>query len=519
LFVLIRSFVALRLSAFALSAVVGLTGCGGGSDGSTGGPSAGGTTPPGGSTLAVASVSASPTTSEDWWGYSVQKRATALDTTGNAVNPPMTWSSSDSSVATVDPQGTVQLLRPGTADIRVNAGSATSMATVSARGFERLAQSTDQTVCALADGRQHVYCWGSSGDSAAPMMVGVPMRFNYVAPVAVAAGDIPAGMPISKVVVDGTYACALTDAGQIHCWGRNSMGQLGSGAVDAGRSAPQAVARGAVPDGVRFIDVDLQPNGACAIGDNGRLYCWGDHNPFPDPAFRPTDTALSPRAAALGDVPAGEKLTKVSVTTNGGCVLAESGRAYCWGSSWPRQPTLMPQGQVPTNVKLIDLQGNEGMPCALANDGQIYCWGTGQGRKFGSGQSAFVSNAAPTRVSTGAKPDEARFTAFTVGSIATTSCATADNGLAYCWGPSFAGSAGDGIVSARDILVPVEVLHGDKPRSFRWISVNCGRHTCAGLASDRRIYNWGFNQNATLSRENSVPSSPMPVVITRPERS
>jgi alpha-tubulin suppressor-like RCC1 family protein len=504
--------------ATALAAGLLLAGCGGGgtSDSPSPSPTPAPTT---GSTGAAASLDISPASIDDFWGYSVQTQVTARDSAGAAISPRpvVTLTAGDASIASTDAATTtVNLLRPGQTTVTAAVGSVMATSTVNVRGFERLARVNQDTMCALADGRQRIYCWGSAGVTGTTMITSTPQQFQYVAPTPVPRGEIPAGTQISKVASDLFNMCALTDDGAVFCWGSGSTGSLGTGVAE-GRSEPARIATGEVPAGVRFVDLGVSAYGGCAVGDDGRLYCWGYGNYIPNAAVSPNVRVLSPLATTQGDVAAGVKAVKVAVDVNGGCALGDNGRAYCW-SSGARTPRLVTQGEVPINVRLVELQLGGGLPCALADNGQVYCWGTSFGRRFGAGNAAFSSSAPPTAVSTGAKPASARFTALTVGGIATSSCAVADNGKAYCWGRGYEGSAGDGVEADHEVLTPVEVLLGEKDAAFTWSAVNCSQLTCTGLASDRRIYSWGSNQNRMLSRESQTVRSATPLMVTRPTR-
>jgi alpha-tubulin suppressor-like RCC1 family protein len=499
-----------------------MAGCGGGG-GSSDAPATAPTPAPTpsltpGSTAAVASLEVTPANIDDFWGYAVQTQVTARDSAGAAISPrpAMTFIAGDASIASTDaPTTTVNLLRPGQTTVTAAVGNVQASTTVNVRGFERLARVTHDTMCALADWRQRIYCWGLG---TLGMISTVPGQFEYVAPTPIAQGDIPAGSRISKVVASTFSICALTDEGAAFCWGDNKRGGLGIGSADTERPQPSRVAAGEVPAGVRFVDVALaQGYGGCAVGDDGGLYCWGDYNRTPNPALSASAFSLAPVATVRGSVPVGVKLVKIAVDTNGGCALGDDGRAYCWKSG-ARTPALVAQGAVPTNVKLVEIQLGGGIPCALANNGQIYCWGTDNAWRFGAGQTGFITNAAPVAVLDGAKPAGVKFTAMTVGGIATSSCSVAEDGNAYCWSKGYEGSAGDGNTVDHEVATPVRVLSGEKDAAFRWTEINCSQYTCTALASDRRIYSWGSNQNRMLSRETQTVRSATPLMVTRPTR-
>lgn len=503
-------------SALGIAALLSACGGGGSADGSA-------TNVAGqGQQAAVAAVSVTPTAVQSYWGYSVQLTATARDAAGSALSPTpaLGWSSGDAAVATVDGSGRVDLLRPGSTTVTVAATgnpAATASTTVAVRGLERLARGIDNTMCALAEGRTRIFCWGSSGSPDA-RIVNTSTASSVLQPTPIAQGEIPVGATIAKVAIALHAACALTDAGQAYCWGLGDGGELGQG--DAAHSAtPKQVAQGAVPAGVRFVDIARASWTTCAVGDDGRLYCWGDQLRIPNPALSSTGYAYLPVATVLGAVPGAVRLTKVALSTNTGCALGSDGEAYCWAGS-SRSPAHVGQGERPVGSAFTELQINADLPCALAADGEAYCWSGGNGGasgyRFGNGAAAFAQHATPVRVAAGARPAGVRLTALSVGSSATANCAVADDGQAYCWAKGYHGGLGDGDLTEHDALVPVRVQDGERPAGVAWQAINCATYTCSALASDGRLYDWGSNNDGLLSRDTTtVPQSAVPLRITR----
>ncbi len=293
--------------------------------------------------------------------------------------------------------------------------------------------------------------------------------------------------------------------------------RLGIGSDTPGRTQPTAIAAGDVPASVRFVDIADAGNGGCGVGDNGELYCWGDNSHTPNPSLSSTGFSPAPVGTVRGEIPPGVKLVKVALDTDNGCALGEDGKAYCWavGALTPR---VVDAGAVPAGVRLVEIQMGDHLPCALGDNGQIFCWGSGFGRRFGAGFSEFVSHSPPIAVADGGKPQSAKFLALSVGGISIASCGVADNGKTYCWGGGYRGSLGDGELGDHDALVPVAVLNGEKKASARWTTVNCATLTCTGLADNGRIYNWGANDDLMLSRNNQNGDSAVPLQISRPTR-
>jgi alpha-tubulin suppressor-like RCC1 family protein len=510
-----KQFPGRAAAAAAMASMIWFAGCGGGGEAP---PQSGSPTSSG-----VSSVSVTPATVDEFWGWDVQLTPLAFDVAGAPVTPAPTyvWSSTDASTASVDITGRATLLRPGMATLSATTGSLSGQAVVNVRGFERLARATGRTMCALADGRERIYCWGAASSSGAWLIAATPQEYDFVVPTPILRGQIPQGSTIRKVVVGTFHACALTDSGEAYCWGsNNNRGALGIDVMDGGRDAPTRIAAGEIPTGVRAVDIAISAGGGCIVADDGRLYCWGGFdNTLPNPAVDVNRPVAAPVAAVAGDVAAGVNLVRVEKDINKACALGDNGRAYCWGAG-ARTPALVPAGAVPAGTRLVDLQMGSDVPCALADDGNIYCWGSADGSRFGDGTSGPASAREPSRVSTGTKPATTRFVGLTVGGISISSCATADDGKAYCWSRSYQGSGADGNEADHLVPTPTTVLDGEKDAAFRWLAVNCATYTCTGLASDRRIYNWGSNEHRMLSRPDSAANirSAMPLMVTRPSR-
>ena len=105
--------------------------------------------------------------------------------------------------------------------------------------------------CAVAtDGG--VWCWGAS-------------------PVAPTRRDTPAGVRFREVSVGGTHACAVAEDGDAWCWGLNPRGGLG---ILGNGSTTDAAEPVKVLGGLRFTSVSAGSNATCAVAEDG-AHCWG----------------------------------------------------------------------------------------------------------------------------------------------------------------------------------------------------------------------------------------------------
>lgn len=75
---------------------------------------------------------------------------------------------------------------------------------------------------------------------------------------------------ITEIACGSGHACALTQAGEVYCWGSNLNGQLGLGTSETAREKPVRV------PGLSDVAHVYAGAFSCATLRNGSLYCWGD---------------------------------------------------------------------------------------------------------------------------------------------------------------------------------------------------------------------------------------------------
>ncbi len=487
-----------------------LIGCGGG--GSSGSSGATG----------VSTVSVTPGSATDFWGYTAQLRAVALDGSGAmiAAAAPL-WSSSDTNVATVDATGLVTYVNPGSASITASIdGVVSNRSAITVRGLSAKLATSGEDNCAVDDLGTSIYCWGD-GYPITNNRQDLALQSDYPSAIYLLPGQIPVGSAIAQVTPGFRASCAVTEPGKAYCWAGaftiNEAGKLGTGGT-LPIGLPAAVLQGEMPVASTVKKVAIVDSGAqCALVSDGRVYCWGE-KAASRPLQTPTGAAFlaAPARLALGSIPASESITDVEVTINETCVVIGSGRLYCTdgGSFAP-----LPIGAIPTNVKITRLSSDRAgdFYTGLGDDGWVYAWGGGFGRRYGAGDATFVADGKIVkRLSQGAIPLTVKLIDVSAGGIAAASCAIGNDGRAYCWGAGYFGSLGDGNLAAHDSLVPVQVLQGEVPTGVKLLGIHCGKFHCSAIASDRKVYAWGYNEGAAIGQSGATAgSSAVPRLITR----
>jgi cysteine-rich repeat protein len=345
------------------------------------------------------------------------------------------------------------------------------------------------------------------------------------------------------IAVGGTFACAiLKDEETLRCWGDNTYGQLGEGAVGHRGDAPGEM-------GDAMPEIDLGPNVVpmklvggkafmCAVMNDGmkdgRVKCWGRNDvgqlgigDSVDRGLLAMDMGANLPFVDLGtDVGLGTEHTVKALAAGGAfnCAILEDDTVKCWGHNEWGQLGLgdtinrgSAPGQLGNNLPIVALGTNKkakqiavgyGHACALLDDNSVKCWGynlhgqLGQGdaENRGDGPDEMGDNLKAIELGTGRTA-----IAIDVGELH--SCAILDDGSLKCWGFNAYGQLGSGNMlaygvvpdSMGDVVLPIELGTGRKIKEVHAADL----FTCA-LFDDTSVKCWGHGVGGRLGYEDVV---------------
>lgn len=101
--------------------------------------------------------------------------------------------------------------------------------------------------------------------------------------------SVEGGFTFAEVSAGNGRSCGVTFDGQAHCWGTNTVGQLGIGATTPGRSANPKAVRMPSAAGAPALN---EGGHACAASTTGRIWCWGGTNFFGEVGSPPTSEPM-----------------------------------------------------------------------------------------------------------------------------------------------------------------------------------------------------------------------------------
>jgi len=286
----------------------------------------------------------------------------------------------------------------------------------------------------------------------------------------------------------GFFACALTAAGGVDCWGRNASGELGDG-TSTDRSVPVDVL--GLTSGVSAVSAGGAY--ACALTDHRAVACWGDNSfgELGDGSMTNSSTPVDVSALTSG-------VAAISSGQYAACALMVSGGVKCWGDNGEGQlgdgsrtatSTPVDVSGLASGVVAVSAGGSH--TCALMVSGGVKCWGDNDQGQVGDGTAA--STSTPVDVSGLASG----VVALSAGSSDT--CALTTVGAVKCWGYNDDGELGDGAELLRSSF-PVEMT--GLAAHAATISAAYG-HACVVSVSDG-VECWGDNQFGQLGDGTTV---------------
>ncbi len=519
---------------------------------------------------AVKSVIVSPTASALMAGDTLRLSAIVKDARGQVLTDRVvTWTSSDSTAATVSTTGLVRGVGAralaititatsegvsGSASIAVTAPPAVTVMAINP-DTGPLAGGTSVTITGTnffsvigvsiggseLVGRAVLSPTQISGTTAAATIRGTndvtvvsttngtgtcPGCFRYVAV------PPPDTVRYATLAAGAYHTCGLTSVGAANCWGYNAWGQLGNG------SESDALTPQAVRTNLLFATINPAGGHTCGLVAGGTVYCWGSDlygelgAGGPGPEICSDPNLQFPCSTLPLGVTGAHTFSTLSAGWALGCALTASGDAYCWGDNAEGElgiggdtTNLTPCDQGPCSRVPLAVAGGLAFRtlatgtihvCGLTAPGTAYCWGNNSYGQLGVGVGGApdVCVSGPCSRVPLAVAGGHTFTALRAGLL--DSCGLEAGGDWYCWGLNNYGQLGNGITGPESCPnnqgtalcsgTPTRVSVGT------FTAVFPGRRHSCGLTAAGSAYCWGWDDYGQLGDGTTNASlTPVPV--------
>jgi alpha-tubulin suppressor-like RCC1 family protein len=345
-----------------------------------------------------------------------------------------------------------------------------------------------QHTCALGAGGE-VFCWGDDSQLQRGPDSGA---IGVVSP---DSSDEDEAVGFSLVLVNGrqvaagaAHSCALTESGEVRCWGRNVEGQVDPSAPGAPVLRPHTLA---------LPNIQAIATGAahsCGLVPAG-VACWGDD--------RYGQVGRLPLTAAgpITIVPNTSGAIAIATGVRHSCALLLDRRVLCWGELVAADGTsaVTPTpAEVPDLSDALTISCGAGHSCALRASGAVACWGANASGQLGDGSTR--ASASPVQIATplvaarvvagGGELD---------GQLVGHTCALDQDLHVVCWGRNQEGQLGDGTTIDRPTpSIVLAWVNQDDPYLDNTVELALGAfHSCA-LDDNGPIYCWGDDRDGQL---------------------
>lgn len=470
----------------------------------------------------VRTVELSPASTSVEVTHTAQLTAVLKDKGGNVVTGrTINWTSSASSIASVDANGQVTGQQGGTATITAEADGATGTADITVTAPVRaLVVTPNPTTVDVGSTRQ---LSAEPQDAAGNALSGLTVTWSSAdTNIATVNSTAATTADLSGQTSGTTSVTASVDDGAGHTASANVAVTVGA-TVATVELTPTSVVL--FPTDQAQINVTVRDANGNAL--TGRTVSWTSQ----DPATASVDNSGLITAAAVGS-------TTVTATCEGvssdvtvdvvqwsqvsagqfySCGVLSNGDAYCWGQnnvdgilgngttdSGADNQNLNHDADVssPTavsgSVAFASVSTGIFHTCGLTASGQAYCWGSGGAGHLGSGQ--FVGSSTPVAVSG----------AYTFDDIqlgANHTCALDTSMDLYCWGYNSDGQLGQGAGASQAYAIPQRIS------GHKFVALAVGaNHTC-GISQAGPTYCWGDGTLGQLG-DGSGTSSDQPVQVS-----
>jgi alpha-tubulin suppressor-like RCC1 family protein len=318
---------------------------------------------------------------------------------------------------------------------------------------------------------------------------------------------------IVEVAAGRGTTCALDLSGAVYCWGKNTLGQLGTESKGDSVATPAAVA--GLP-AIRHVAANGFGDHVCAVDLAGFGWCWGanDHGQLGSNA--PADSAAHATPGKITDGTADfSGIDRIFVGPASTCLTKTDGSVYCWGSDDGCQvgdavcdggapivphPVRVASGLTATSVAIGTMATCAAGKTTGTTTTSAYCWGKNANDDLGAPLGKGLYPAPQPVAYAGSAPVE-------LAAGFTHTCLVDDAKNVYCWGQNQGNAAG--LNDGGFATLPFQVTgYGGEATA-----IAAGFLTTCAIVRDGALKCMGSNTSGELGSGDTTTSSASPLSV------
>lgn len=224
--------------------------------------------------------------------------------------------------------------------------------------------------CALMKGG-NVKCWGRNNSG---------QLGNGTKELSMELVDVPGLLNVTGISAGSEHTCAVMGDGNVKCWGKNLSGRVGNDTNERLILSPVDV----VSLGANIVFVSAGNEHTCALTDDGNVMCWGRNVDGELGISQNSNLSKTPVNVV------GLEGKAVAITTGFArtCAVTNKGEIQCWGwmgfEEFSNSPVILRNFE--STPKLVATGGNH--ICAINENGKVSCLGENKNGQLGNGTTA-----------------------------------------------------------------------------------------------------------------------------------